>query len=171
MVHAARAEPRLRHREALAPRPSRLSAGTRTSRSRISQCPSGELCCMIGMLRTTRQRRACPSAPAPCCGRRGAIAVARRPRCGTSRSAAGNAGCAAPVMNHLRPLITQLVALAPHRGLQVGGVGRGDVGLGHGEGRADLALPAAASATRCVLRGRGERAAAAPCCRCPARCS
>jgi hypothetical protein len=33
-----------------------------------------------------------------------------------------------------------LVAVAGDRGLDVGGVGRGDVGLGHAEGRADLAV-------------------------------
>jgi hypothetical protein len=39
----------------------------------------------------------------------------------------------------LAPMQHQAVALAPHRGLQVGGVARGHVGLGHRKGRADLA--------------------------------
>ena len=55
-------------------------------------------------------------------------------------------GCAAPVMNHLRPLSTRVSPAAPlrspspHGGLQVGGVGRGHVRLAHRKGRPALAV-------------------------------
>ena len=49
-------------------------------------------------------------------------------------------GSPAPLDHHLRPLIDIFVAAHVDAALDVGRVGRGDVGLGHQEGRADLAV-------------------------------
>ena len=49
-------------------------------------------------------------------------------------------GSPAPLDHHLRPLIDIFVAAHFDAALDVGRVGRGDVGLGHQEGRADLAV-------------------------------
>ena len=140
VVHAARAEPRLRHREALAPARPAGCGGTRTSRSRISQCPSGATCCMIGMLRTSctpgvsigtstmlwPSWRASPS--------RVALVAAHHDQ----QPAVGMRGAGdEPLAAVDAPAVA---VLAPHRGLQIGRVRRSDIGLGHREGRADLAL-------------------------------
>ena len=85
--------------------PSRWSAGTRTLRSKISQCPSGAWWCSTGMLRTictpgvptgtsTMLWRWWPSS-------RSASALRH------STMSSWHCGCAAPVMNHLRPLSTR----------------------------------------------------------------
>lgn len=49
----------------------------------------------------------------------------------------------------------QVIALAPHRGLQVGGVGRGHIGLAHRKGRAHLAVQQRHQPAR-ALGGRGK---------------
>jgi hypothetical protein len=53
VVHAPRPQARLRHGKTGAPVAQQWSAGTRTSRSRISQWPSGAWWCTTVMLRTT----------------------------------------------------------------------------------------------------------------------
>ena len=84
--------------------PSRLAAGTRTSRNNNSQCPSMAWCCITGMLRTISSPGASMGTSSRlwrrCAGASGEasempITMANR-----------QLGCAAPVMNHLRPLST-----------------------------------------------------------------
>ena len=76
-------------------------------------------------------------------------------------------GCSAPEIHHLRPLSTYS---SPSRSIAQRDVGRvrgGDVGLGHRERRADLAVEQRAQPALLLL-GRAEQRAAPPCCRCPA---
>ena len=74
----------------------------------------------------------------------------------------------APEVHHLRPLMTYSSAVACDAGADVRGVGAGDVRLGHGERRADLAVEQRLAASAPSAPGC-RTGAAPPCCRCPAR--
>ena len=88
--------------------PSKWSAPTRTSRSTISQCPSGAWWCTTGMLRTTCTPDVSNGTSTMLCCWWALAWVSVSPSAAFRAITISSLqfGCATPVINHLRPLST-----------------------------------------------------------------
>ena len=168
VVDPARAEPGLRDREAGPSSPIRLLAGTRTSSKR----QLGVAAVLVVVVPEDRHRPD-DREPGGVAGDQdhGLLAVPVGVRVGLAHHDEDLAlGVHRPGDPPLAAVEDVLVAVADDRGLDVGGVGGGDVGLGHRERRADAARRAAGGASAPAARGC-RTSPAPPCCRCPGRSS